>query len=251
MQGAIEAAIATVTGGSAAVAGAGRTDAGVHAIGQVAHFDTGWTGTPERLQQALNAVLDRDVAVLDLSEVPGTFHARFGAVARWYRYRIWASPLRHPLEERFSYHVASDLDVERMAGEALALVGDHDFGGFGIAPAREGSTVRTVNAAHIAREGGVVTFDVIANGFLRHQVRRTVGLLVDIGRGALPAGALAAVRDRLVGAPVPRRAPAKGLALIGVAYSVDGDGPRWEPSLDIHGTAAGSSLVRFDGRGST
>lgn len=233
------------------VTGAGRTDAGVHATGQVVHIDTIWPHAPERLQRALNAVLSRDVVVLDLREATTTFHARYDAVARWYRYRLWAAPDRHPLEERFSYHVAFALDGDRMADEASALIGRHDFGAFGAPAVRGGRTDRHMMAATVERSEGVMTIDLIADGFLRHQVRRTVGLLIDVGRGALPGGALAAARDRAEGAPVPRRAPARGLVLAGVAYSLDGDGPSWETSLDIHGTSAVRGAVRWDGSGPT
>lgn len=227
--------------------GSGRTDAGVHATGQVAHFDTAWPGTPERLQRALNAVLPRDVAVVAIREADAAFHARYDAVARRYRYRIWADPVRHPIEERFSYHVPHALDVARMDGGARALVGRHDFGAFGAPPVRGGRTDRRMLRAGVARRGGMIAVDLVADGFLRHQVRRTVGLLLDVGQGKLPADAVEAARDRLEGAPVARRAPARGLFLVGVAYSFDGDEPSWEASTSIRGTRADSGAVAREG----
>lgn len=226
--------------------GSGRTDAGVHATGQVVHFDTAWLGPPDRLQRALDAVLPRDVAVMALGEADGSFHARYDAVARRYRYRIWAGPVRQPIEERFSYHVARALDAERMDEAARLLIGRHDFGAFGAPPRRGGRTDRRMMRASVARHGGVIDVELVADGFLRHQVRRTVGLLVDVGRGALPADVVAAARDRVEGAPVARRAPARGLFLVGVAYAFVGDEPIWESSI-IHGTRAEPGALRWEG----
>lgn len=193
--------------------------------------------------RALDAVLPRDVAVAALWEADAAFHARYDAVARRYRYRIWAEPVRHPHEERFSYHVARPLDAGRMDEAARSLVGRHDFGAFGAPPRRGGRTDRRMMRASVERQGGVIVVDVVADGFLRHQVRRTVGLLVDVGRGALPVDAVAAARDRKDGAPVARRAPARGLFLVGVAYAFVGQEPSWESSI-IHGTCADSGAPR-------
>lgn len=239
-----------MTSETARITGSGRTDAGVHAAGQVAHFDTIWSDAPERLQRALNAVMARDVAVLDVARVSGAFHARFDAKARWYCYRIWAAPCRHPLQERFSYHVPFPLDGELMAEEAAGLLGRHDFGCFGAPAVQGGRTEREIRGVTVQRFGALMTIDLVADGFLRHQVRRTVGLLVDIGRGHLPVGSLAAVRDRIEGAPVPRRAPAEGLTLQGVAYAMDGREPSWG-TTSIHGSGAAVGAMRSDRSRST
>lgn len=221
MQAALEEGLEAVTGESARVAGAGRTDAGVHATGQVAHVDIGWERSEAELERAWNALLQRDLAVRDLALAPLGFHARHSAEARSYEYAIWAHRLRDPLRRRTSFHVPSDLDLEAMDAAARRLLGTHDFAGFGKPMTRGGPTERRMEAASVRGEGHEVRIALRANAFLRHQVRRTVGLLVDIGRGRETPEAVDAVLAREPGAPVPWRAPAQGLVLTRVGYPRD------------------------------
>lgn len=223
MQAALEESLEAVTGEPARVVGAGRTDAGVHATAQVAHVDIGWARSTTELQRAWNALLPRDVAVRDLGIAPFGFHARHSAEARAYEYAILAQAVRAPLTRRTTFHVPAALDHEAMGAAARRLVGQRDFGGFGKPMTRGGPTVRRMEEACVTRHGAEIRIALTANAFLRHQVRRTVGLLVDIGRGREEAGAVDAVLARTPGAPVPWRAPAQGLVLAGVRYPSDED----------------------------
>jgi tRNA pseudouridine38-40 synthase len=219
VEGVLEQAVAAVTGAQTVrVVGAGRTDAGVHATGQVAHFDTVWTGALNRLERALNAVMPPDVAVHGVEMAPDEFHARHSAIGRHYRYTIWQCPVRSPLLRRTSLHVPQVLDVDSMVAAARAIVGEHDFGAFGVPPTSGGSTVRRLERLAVRAGGPRLDIDLEATAFLRHQVRRTVGLLVDIGRGRFAPGVVCDVLARCPDAPVPRRLPPQGLVLVAVRY---------------------------------
>jgi tRNA pseudouridine38-40 synthase len=217
IQGELERALAEVTQEKSKVVGAGRTDAGVHAQGQVIHFLTGWKRSVEELHRAFNAVLSRDIAIRELSVAAPDFHARFSAVTREYRYDILNQEVRSPLEARYAYHHEQPLDAQSM-GEAVAyLVGSHDFASFGL-PTQGDSTVRDMAQATCAREGHHVFVDLEANGFLRHMVRAIVGTLLLVGRGIVSPADLKEIleaRDRSQAGPP---APAHGLCLVKVNY---------------------------------
>lgn len=217
VQGELQRALGEVTQKETKVVGAGRTDAGVHAAGQVIHFLTGWKRSLEELHRAFNAVLACDVAVKEMTVVPPEFHARFSAVTREYRYTILNREIRSPLEARFAYHYAQQLDTEVM-GEALEhLVGTHDFATFG-QPTQGDKTVRDMVRASCERDGKHIYVDLTANAFLRHMVRSIVGTLLLAGRGVLSAGDVKAIleaRDRGQAGPP---APAHGLCLVRVNY---------------------------------
>lgn len=216
VQGCLEQAVLEITGTPANVVGAGRTDARVHATGQVAHFDSETERSSAQLLRALNAVLPRDVAVRALERVPGHFHARYSALARTYRYRLLVDPVRCPTQRLSSWHVGpTDLDAMRQA--SARLVGVHDFCSLGRPTKPGGSTMREVRRIELVAQGPVVELVVEANAFLRHQVRRMTGLLVEVGRGRKTA---ADVADLMVGEVVvpARRAPPQGLFLEAVDY---------------------------------
>jgi tRNA pseudouridine38-40 synthase len=210
VQGELEAALARLSGGNRQpVMGAGRTDAGVHATGQVIAFTYPGTLSAEALTEALNGTLPPDVAISGLRRVPDGFNPRYAARYREYRYTIWNGP-RSPLKERTSLWVRSELDVIAMAKAATALEGRHDFSPFGGA---DPQPVRTVHRIRIRRSGSTVTIDVRADAFLRGMVRRIVATLLAVGRGQLEVsavpGLLEAGRPALSGAA----APARGLCL--------------------------------------
>jgi tRNA pseudouridine38-40 synthase len=215
VQGELEAVLARLNGGERVVVdGAGRTDAGVHATGQVIAFTyAGRVPTPE-LQRAVNAQLPRDVAIRDLQRAPGGFHPRYAARYREYRYTVWNGP-RSPLRERTALGVRVPLDVAAMASAGSVFVGRHDFSSFGAVDDR--SPVRTVRAVRVRRDGRWVMIDITADAFLRGQVRRMVAALLEVGHGKMDeaelAAALAGVEPALNGAA----APAKGLCLRRVA----------------------------------
>ncbi len=201
------------------ISAAGRTDAGVHAAGQVISFASARAFPIERLDLALNANLPPDVSVRDSAVVADGFSARFDALARAYRYRINNRPFPSALTRRYAHHVHRPIDLDVMRDAARDLLGEHDFIAFcGVLPER-GGTVRTIHAIDIAREGDEVLLRVTGGGFLHRMVRISVGTLVEIATGRRPADdipAIIASRDR-------RRAgytaPAAGLTLAGVRYA--------------------------------
>ena len=206
VQGELEAALARLSGGvRQPVDGAGRTDAGVHATGQVIGFT--WSGRlPARtLQRALNAMLPPDVAIRDLRRAPAGFHPRYAARYREYRYTVWNGP-RSPLRERQALGLRAPLDIAAMASAGSAFEGRHDFSAFG---GGDRSPVRIVHAVRVRKVGRLVTIDVRANSFLRGQVRRMVAGLLAVGLGKMDEeglrAALAARSPALHGAMVPAR----------------------------------------------
>jgi tRNA pseudouridine38-40 synthase len=180
VQGELEAALGRISGGARVrVAGAGRTDAGVHASGQVIAFT--WPGRLPRVElgRALAAVLPRDLAIGPLRRVPADFRPRHAALRREYRYTIWNGP-PSPLRERFALGYRDGLDVEAMDGAAQVLVGRHDFSGFG-GPDRQ--PIRTLHRVRVRRDGRTITIDVVGDAFLRQMVRSIVAALLRVGRG--------------------------------------------------------------------
>jgi tRNA pseudouridine38-40 synthase len=217
IQGELERALARLTGQTPAVMGAGRTDAGVHAHGQVIAFDTEWRHGLADLHRALNANLADDIAVLEVAQAADDFHPRYRARSREYRYTIYNAALRHPLQRRYALHVPEPLDVAAMDIAARCLVGEHDFAAFGQATTGE-STVRTLLRAAVAGAPPWVTVDLEANGFLYRMVRSIVGGLIEVGRGRITAQrfeAILASRDR--GQAETTAAP-HGLCLMRVNY---------------------------------
>jgi tRNA pseudouridine38-40 synthase len=217
VQQALLDAIRQVTGESVTLIGAGRTDAGVHAEGQVANFRTETRISAEQLPLALNSGLPDDIVVKEAAEVPLAFHAQFDARGKTYRYLIWNSRFRPALNRHRQAWVKAPLDLERMREAAGFLVGTHDFQSFG-SECREKDSVRTVSRLELDRAGELVSMEVSADGFLYNMVRAIAGTLIDVGRGHLPASAvpeILAAKDRRAGGPT---APACGLYLVRVQY---------------------------------
>jgi len=219
IQGEVEAAIAEVTQEQVRVALAGRTDAGVHALGQVAAFDIGTAVEPAILWRALNALLPRDIVARDLREVEAGFDPRRQAVRRQYRYVVDNGPIRPAIGRESIWHVGGRLDSEAMAAAAALIAGVHDFAAFA-SPLKEkdASTVRNLECLQVKRRGRTVLVDAVANAFLPHQVRRMVGCLVEVGRGRISVEGYGA----LLGGPPASAgpaAPARGLTLVAVEYT--------------------------------
>ena len=219
IQAELEKAIRRKGGETRRVSAAGRTDAGVHATGQVVHFDTGWRIPAERLVWALNGDLPPDIRVRDAVEVDETFHARFSATAREYRYTILNRESPSALAARFTWNVRFPLDIEAMADAARELTGTHDFAAFGAPDLPGKSTVRHVHKIGIVRRGELVRIGVRGNAFLRQQVRALVGVLEQVGLGKLDREGVAKVRDSRDRTKAPAIAPAQGLTLTRVDYS--------------------------------
>jgi tRNA pseudouridine38-40 synthase len=212
VQGELETALASLSDGvRQAVDGAGRTDTGVHALGQVIGFTYTGRLTATRLEAALNGRLPPDIAVREVRSAPAGFHPRHAARYREYRYTVWNGP-RSPLRERHALGLRTPLDIAAMAGAGQAFVGQHDFRAFG-AVVGDQSPVRTVHAVQVRRQGSLVTIDVRADAFLRGMVRRMVAVLLEVGQGKMNE---TEVREALA-ARTPARngaaAPARGLCL--------------------------------------
>ncbi len=212
VQGELETALARLTGGQRVVVdGAGRTDAGVHASGQVIAFTYAGRLDGPALEAAVNGQLPPDVAVRDLRRVPAGFHPRRAARYREYRYTVWNGP-RSPLRERQTLGVRDPLDAAAMERAGQAFVGRHDFRAFG-AVLEDRTPVRTVYAVRVRRQGSLVTIDVRADAFLRGMVRRIVAVLLEVGHGTMTEQE---IREALA-ARTPARngaaAPARGLCL--------------------------------------
>ena len=221
IQGVLEAAIEKTTEQRVRAAFAGRTDAGVHARGQVASFVCESRLDIETMQRALNAWLPEDVVVRQIVEVDEAFDARRDAMRRHYRYVIDNGPVRPVTDRHQVWHVAGGLDVAAMAQAALSIVGTHDFAAFASRfDNPELSTVRNLSRFDVRRSGDSILIDVEGNAFLQHQVRRMTGALVEVGRGKLGVEAYTAF---LTGEPASAGpvAPPQGLSLLSVIYPVD------------------------------
>ncbi len=224
IQGLLEDALVPLAGEPVVVAGAGRTDAGVHALGQVASITLPRDVAPDAVVRALNVRLPPSIRVLDATVVGPEFHARFSARAKTYRYRLWNGPVVSPFEHAFVWHIPGPgLDIDAMRDAAARLVGRHDFASFRSAGGDAETTVRTIHACRLlARTDPVrdplITFEVHGDGFLRHMVRTLVGSLVEVGHRRRSPGWI----DEVIGARergrAGRTAPASGLFLVAVEY---------------------------------
>jgi len=219
IQGALAEALATILGERPVVDGAGRTDAGVHALGQVAALRTDRPIELGRLEAALNSRLPPDIAVADVAEAPPAFDPTADAVSKYYRYRLYVGRAKPVFQARYVWHWYRPIEVGPMQEAARVLVGRHDFRSFeGRGSARQDS-VREIFRLDVAREGDEVLFDVEGSGFLYRMVRNVVGTLVEVGRGHRSPGWVAEAleaRDRTASGPC---APPQGLCLMAVRYA--------------------------------
>ncbi|MEW6403918.1 MAG: tRNA pseudouridine(38-40) synthase TruA [Chloroflexota bacterium] len=221
VQGVIEDALRKLDWTGKSVLLAGRTDAGVHATGQVLAFDLAWRHSPEDLRNALNALLPDDISVRYISECSPGFHPRYDALFRTYRYRVLVDPIRNPVEERFSWRVWPAPALNRLQAAAELFLGVHDFAAFGSPHRAGGSTVREVTAAswYHERSDDDLVFVVTANAFLYHMIRRLVHAQVMVGQGVLHVEDILQYLETPQGPPVQGLAPPHGLTLVEVKYS--------------------------------
>ena len=202
------------------VIGASRTDSGVHALGNVAVFDTDTRIPPEKISYALNARLPKDIVIQDSKEVPPDFHPRRTDCVKTYEYRILNTRFPVPTMRLYAHYVYKPLDVEKMQAAAAFLVGEHDFASFCSAGSQVKETVRTIYRLDLNREGNMVSFQVEGNGFLYNMVRIIAGTLIEVGISSYPperVREMLEARDRIRCGP---KAPACGLTLVGIRYPV-------------------------------
>jgi len=258
IQGLLEDALGEFGDGEIAVSGAGRTDAGVHALAQVASFALLRAVAADTVVRALNAKLPEAVRVTSAVEVVASFHARFDARAKTYRYRIWNGDVMPPFERRYAWHVPGALDVDAMRRAATLIEGEHDFAAFQSSGSDVATTVRRIAVSRIAACGlriadspmlsaecrsrnaesdlrdsalrtppsALLEYEVTADGFLRHMVRAIVGSLIDVGRGRQAPDWVTDVLASRERSTAGRSAPAHGLFLVSVEYA---DAIRTEP----------------------
>jgi tRNA pseudouridine38-40 synthase len=219
VQGELEKALTKLTGERRRVMSASRTDAGVHAKGQVVSFRTGSALSTDSFVSGLNHYLPTDIAVREAHRISDKFNVRREAISREYSYYILNRPTRSPIREGFSYLVAGRLDIEAMNQACSTLVGEHDFASFA---ARNGasvkSTVRRVFRAEVTKEGEMVLFNISANSFLMHQVRNTIGALIRVGLGKMTLDEFNSILEAREPALAGPTAPAYGLCLNRVNY---------------------------------
>lgn len=218
IQGLLEDALTRLEGGPVTAHGAGRTDAGVHAFGQVASARVTFAHDPATLIRALNANLPEEIRVVSVEDADDTFHARFSASGKTYRYRIRNTPVADPFERAFEWHLSEPLSLDAMSRAATLIVGTHDFAAFRSVGSEASSTVRTVTRSEWRLSAGALTYEIAGNGFLRHMVRAIVGTLVDVGRGWRRADDIAPLLAGGTRAQAGATAPPQGLFLVSVDY---------------------------------
>ena len=219
VQGEIEKAVKTMAGQQVNLTASGRTDAGVHALGQVANFHCRTDITPEAFQSGLNGLLRGDIVIKESVLVEDAFHARYSAKSKTYAYHILNQPIPSALCRRYAWYIRKKLDIATMQEAAGYLVGTHDFAAFEGAGSPRSHTTRSVVSATVSREeGNHITFVIEANGFLRFMVRNIVGTLVEVGHNKLTADGFLEVLRSKDRARAGATAPPHGLFLVRVRY---------------------------------
>ncbi|MED3647938.1 tRNA pseudouridine(38-40) synthase TruA [Halalkalibacterium halodurans] len=219
VQGELESVLKNIHKGmSIRVTASGRTDTGVHARGQIVHFDTSLSFPVDRWPIALNSQLPADIRVLEAADVPADFHARYSAKTKEYRYRVLTSAQADVFRRNYTYHVRYPLDVEAMQRAAVQLLGTHDFSSFCTAKAEVEDKVRTIEDVALWREGDELIFSIRGNGFLYNMVRIIVGTLLEIGAGKRSAEEVAKILAARSREAAGKTAPGHGLILWSVEY---------------------------------
>jgi tRNA pseudouridine38-40 synthase len=220
VQGVMQEALRTMHGRDVPLVGSGRTDSGVHAAGQVAHFKSELDSVPaDRFAPALNSYLPLDVKVLNSSEASADFHARYSASRRVYRYYLYPSPLCPPYIQRYVCQIKKNLDIAALNEMAAVLIGEHDFNAFAAAGEDEKTTVRTIFAASFFASGPYLVFHIAANGFLRKMVRAILGTLLELEQNNGGASDVEGILHSRQRERAGTTAPASGLFLHQVDYN--------------------------------
>jgi len=218
VQGWLEKAFRQMTGQEVLVRGAGRTDAGVHAEGQVASVEVASAIPAIGFLRGLNCQLPPEIAVLEVADVPAGFDARHDSRGKLYRYQVWNHPVRSPRWARYSWHVYDPLEVHAMREAAAVLLGEHDFRAFRSSACDRTNTVRIIRRLDLRRAGALIALEVEGTAFLRNMVRIIAGTLVGVGRGKMSADTVAAVLAAGDRTKAGVTAPACGLTLVKVLY---------------------------------
>lgn len=228
VQASVESALRAIGWQNSTILAAGRTDAGVHASGQVIAFDYEWNHSPEELRSALNANLPADVSARSVEPVGINFHPRFSATARRYRYRIFCDDVRHPLLERYAWRVWPPVTADVLQEVAAHFVGRHDFSAFGTPPQPGGSSVRQIFASTWLNDELELTFEILGNAFLYHMVRRLVSFQVEIVQGRRTHRDVSDILGGKFKESIQGLAPASGLILEEVLYPSNDGGNKIE-----------------------
>ncbi len=219
IQEALENAAGRIMQETIRIVASGRTDAGVHALGQTAHFRTSTKLPVERIQAGMNSLLSPDIAITAIEEATASFHARYDSTSKVYQYFLYNAPVRSPLRRRYCWHVREPLDCEAMELAAASLRGSHDFSAFQSSGSDVKTTVRTVFATSLSRRAdNMVIFEIEGDGFLRSMVRSIMGTLVDVGRRKITPEAFRSIMESGDRNRAGATAPPQGLFLKEVRY---------------------------------
>lgn len=218
IQGRFEALLSRMCGEEISIQGSGRTDAGVHALGQIANFHTHSDMTTDEMLAYMNQYLPEDIAVVEIIEVPERFHSRLNAKGKRYSYRVWNSGIPNVFYRKFTHVVSEQLDIDAMRGAAVYLLGEHDFKSFTSTKKGKKSTVRRIDHIVIQKEGDMITFTFEGNGFLYHMIRILVGTLLEVGLGDRSADSIPNIIRAKNREMAGKLVPGKGLILEEVYY---------------------------------
>lgn len=218
IQGKIESVLTQMTGETIEIIGSGRTDSGTHARGQVANFKTASLTSTEEMLNFLNRFLPQDIVITQVEEVSERFHARYNCTGKQYSYYIWNYPIPTVFERNHSFHVPQELDLDKMNAACQKLIGTHDFIGFSALKKTKKSTVKTLKECTIRREGNLLHFTFVGDGFLYKMVRILMGTLVEIGLGKMELAEIDQIFEKKVRKEAGETVPAQGLFLDEVYY---------------------------------
>ena len=218
IQGKFETLLSRMCEEDITIQGSGRTDAGVHALAQVANFQTNSQMTTEEMRKYMNQYLPEDIGVVEIEEVPLRFHSRLNAKGKRYSYRVWNSQIPNVFYRRYAYTVVEPLDVKAMEEAAKYFLGEHDFKAFTSTKKGKKSTIRRIDRINIGKEGDLLTFTFEGNGFLYHMIRILVGTLLEVGKGERKADTIPKLIEEKNREKAGMLVPGKGLVLEAVFY---------------------------------
>jgi tRNA pseudouridine38-40 synthase len=221
VQASLETALSALGWGERAILAAGRTDRGVHAEGQVISYQLSWKHAPQVLSRALNGHLPGDIAIRDTEVAPYNFHPRFSANSRHYRYSLFVDAHRQPLFERYAMRLKQAPDIGQIQQAVSLLVGQRDYRAFGPSPRPQGTTIRAILRASWAEMDGKLVFDIEADAFLQHMVRRITAALIELGMGRLTVAHFTALLEDPAARWQGALAPSCGLCLMNVKYAAE------------------------------